>query len=429
VYALGAILFEMLTGRPPFLGESVPEILRKIATELPERPNDVITKAIAAEAAATTATASATVGKTKTKGLLVAKALETICLKALEKNKADRYQTAKEFAEDIDRYMKGEDILASEPNLWRRFRRAVRKHPIISATAAAILLAAGTGLVAVKYGNKGDGGESIRQQIEITLTTGNAALKAGDWARVKAAAETLSNLDKSNPKSGEWIKAVKDHEDLVAKTQRDWNAELDRIRRDPLAKVVPGLREKFNRFDELKPKFQSDLKAELVALQQRVLAEARGLVGTGARPAWVEDIVKGPARKAKDQAETLKSLADDKDFPYKQEKGDSTLQESLDGLDRIIAYQGTWNLQVNVSPFAEVTVLQSEKEMSSDYTPVGIREMEVVGTSYIVEICWPSRADAKVRLKEEIKDLHNGQTVVIKGDVSKETLKQERKEK
>ncbi|HLY74549.1 MAG TPA: protein kinase, partial [Planctomycetota bacterium] len=159
VYALGAILYEMLTGRPPFLGESVPEILRKIATELPERPNEVIAKAVAAEAAATTATATATAtGKSKTKALLVPKTLETICLKALEKNKADRYQTAKEFAEDIDRYMKGEDILATEPNLWRRFRRMVRKHPIMSATAAAILLASATGVIAMRAA-RGTGGE------------------------------------------------------------------------------------------------------------------------------------------------------------------------------------------------------------------------------------------------------------------------------
>src|SRR6185436_16079491 len=88
VYSLGAILYEMLTGRPPFLGESVPEILRKIATELPERPNDVITKSAIQEAASATANS-----KTKTKPFLIPKPLETICLKSIEKGKADRYQS------------------------------------------------------------------------------------------------------------------------------------------------------------------------------------------------------------------------------------------------------------------------------------------------------------------------------------------------
>ncbi|HVR84121.1 MAG TPA: protein kinase, partial [Planctomycetota bacterium] len=429
VYALGAILYETLTGRPPFLGESVPEILRKIATELPERPNEVIAKAVAAEAAATTATATATAsGKSKTKALLVPKTLETICLKALEKNKADRYQTAKEFAEDIDRYMKGEDILATEPNLWRRFRRMVRKHPIISAAAAAILLAAGTGVVAMRAA-RGTGGEERGVTIARHVKRGEDALKAKNWTTVKVAADDLATVDKSHPKVAEFLKAIKDHEDLLAKTQREWNAELDRIRRDPLAKILPGLRDKYNRTEELKPKLLSDLRGELVALQQRVLAEARGLVGTGARPAWVEDVVKDPARKAKEQAETLKSLAADKDFPYPQQKDDNTLQESLDGLERVISYQGTWNLQVNVAPFADVTVSCENQEVLADCTPVGIKALEVVGSSYIVELCWPDRKTPKVRMKQEIKDLHNDQTVVIRGDISKEILNQERKDK
>ncbi len=420
VYALGAILYEMLTGRPPFLGESVPEILRKIATELPERPNDIIARNFAAEAASATATGT---GKSKTKAVLVPKTLETICLKALEKNKADRYQTAKEFAEDIDRYMKGEDILATEPNLWRRFRRTVRKHPILSATAAALLLAGTTGAVAMRAA-RGTGGEDRKVAIERKVKAGEEALKATDWAAVKVIADDLATLEKNHPKVAEFQKAIKDHDELLAKTQREWNGEVARVSREPLAKVLPGLREKFRRTTELQPKFRSDLREELNSLQTRLLADSRNIVGTGDRKPWVSDFVKGKAREAMDQAQTLKSLAGDKEFPYPTQP---PLEEALEGLGRVIAYQGTWNLQVNVSPYAEVTVLQSERELVNDFTPVGLKELEVVGTSFTVELCWPSRGDAKVKLKQEIKDLANGQTVVIRGDVSKETLKQERR--
>jgi serine/threonine protein kinase len=426
VYALGAILYEMLTGRPPFLGESVPEILRKIATELPERPNDVITKAVAAEAAASSATATATsskAGKSKTKALLVPKTLETICLKALEKNKNDRYQTAKEFAEDIDRYMKGEDILATEPNLWRRFRRTVRRHPVISAAAAAILLASTTGLIAMRAA-RGTGGEDRAVLIQRKVTAGEDALASKNWAALRVVADDLANLDANHPKVSAFRKAVTEHEELLARTGREWNADLDRIRREPLSKVLPALREKYHRLPELQEGFRASLKGELVALQQRVLGESNRLVGTGARPAWVEEIIKQNARDCKEQFATLLSLENDKDFPYPKQ---ADVVTAVEGLTRVIDYQGTWSLQVNVAPYAQITVLRADKELASDFTPLGLQELEVVGSSYVVELNWPSRENPKVKMKEEIKDLHHGQTVVILGDLTKESLKLERR--
>jgi serine/threonine protein kinase len=418
VYSLGAILYEMLTGRPPYLGESVPEILRKIATELPERPNDVITKVTLAEAASSTANS-----KTKTKPLLVAKPLETICLKAIEKLKADRYQSAREFAEDIERYLKDEDILAQEPGLWRRIRRKVRQRPILSGAVAAVFLAAITSYVAVKTTSKQDDGSGMKL-IESIAWRGERALNKGDWVTLRAAADDLTRQDRLHPKIAVFEKAIKDHRDLLDRTEREWSANLDRIRREPLSQVLGALREKFKLCPELQSKFRDTLRTELDALKGRVLDKARELVGTGARPAWVEEIIKSQARDFMSQAEMLLGLDKDPDFKYPAEQ---LLEEAREGLGRVIAYQGTWTLQVNVAPFAEVTLLRAEKELATDFTPVGLQELEVVGSSYVVELCWPSRENAQVKLKEEIKDLHHGQTVVIRGDVSKATLKLERR--
>jgi serine/threonine protein kinase len=419
VYSLGAILYEMLTGRPPYTGESVPEILRKIATELPERPNDVITK----NALAATGDTTSKLGKSKSKGLLVPKPLETICLKALEKGKADRYQSAKEFAEDIERYLKDEDILAQEPNLYRRVRRQMRQHPILTAAAAAIMMAAISGGVVFKtLGAKDDG--SGKRLIESIVTRGEQALQRGDWVTLRGAADDLSRQDKGHPKIPLFEKALTDHRDLVEKTEREWSADLDRIRREPLAKVLSDLRGKFNRCPELKSKFRESLTGELNSLKGKVLDKSRELIGSGARPAWVEEVVKGPARDTKEQAEALIGLAKDPDFKYEVEQ---LVNEMRDGLAQIIAYQGTWSLQVNVAPFAEVTLLRADKELSRDFTPVGVRELEVVGESYKVELCWPSRENPQVKVQQEIKDLHHGQVVTIRGDLAKDTLKQERK--
>jgi len=416
VYALGAIMYEMLTGRPPYTGESVPEILRKIATELPERPNDVITK----NAIATGDTTSK-LGKSKTKGLLVPKPLETICLKALEKGKNDRYQSAKELAEDIDRYLKDEDILAQEPGLYRRIRRKVRQHPLISAATAAVLLAGLSVGVVLKTVGKGDEGKKL---VESIVARGDEAIVKQDWVTLRAAADDLTRQDKQHAKIPLFEKALKDHRDLVEKTERTWSSHLDRIRREPLAKVLPGLREEYKRCPELQPKFRDSLTFELNALKGKVLDDARKLIGSGARPAWVEDLVKTSARDGKDQLATLMTLANDPEFKYPTE---DLVAESVKGLTQVIEYQGTWSLQVNVAPFAEVTISRAEKELSTDFTPVGLQELEVVGTSYVVELCWPSRDNAQLKVKQEIKDLHHGQTVVIRGDLSKATLTQERK--
>jgi hypothetical protein len=218
--------------------------------------------------------------------------------------------------------------------------------------------------------------------------------------------------------------SLQNHAALVEKTRAEWRADLDRIRRDPLKAVLPDLREKFARCPELKADLRESLRAELVALQARMVAEARRLVGAGARPAWVEEIIKQGARDTQEQVLSLAGLAADPDFPY---SADATLEEARAGLIRVIAYQGTWTLQVNVAPFAEVALLRADKELATDFTPLGLQELEVVGTAYSVELCWPSRANPQIRIVEEVKELHHGQTVVIRGDISTSSLKQERR--
>ena len=119
VYALGAILYEMLVGKPPFKGASMMDTLEQVRHGEP-RDLHLLQQAVPRD-------------------------LATISLKCLEKEPRNRYGSAIELAEDLQRYLNDRPIRARRTPLWERGRKWVRRHP----TLTTVLLAMGFLLVSL----------------------------------------------------------------------------------------------------------------------------------------------------------------------------------------------------------------------------------------------------------------------------------------
>jgi serine/threonine protein kinase/tetratricopeptide (TPR) repeat protein len=122
VYGLGAVLYQLLTGHPPFAGGTTYETIKLLLDTEPRQPRLWNSK--------------------------IDRDLSTICLKCLDKNPKRRYSSALALAEDLERWIKHEPILARRTGIFTRGRKWVRRRPAIAALVASLIaLAASSGWI------------------------------------------------------------------------------------------------------------------------------------------------------------------------------------------------------------------------------------------------------------------------------------------
>jgi serine/threonine protein kinase/Flp pilus assembly protein TadD len=296
IYSLGVVLYELLTGTTPFdrerLSEAGYDEMRRIIRE--EEPPKPSTRVSTLGQSAATVSAQRQ-SDPKRLSQLFRGELDWIVMKALEKDRTRRYETAGALAADVQRYLNDDAVQACPPSAWYRFRKFARRNRTALVTTTLVALALMLGMVISIWEAVRAGHQAVR------ATEAEALAEARLDAESLAHQEADANLQKAR-------QAVDDYFTVISGSPL-----LDAPGLEPLRKQLLETALRYNREFIQQHSEDPNLEADVAAAHIRV-AEITYLVG-GTSDQWFPhvreavDIVERLIREARDTREVQRRLA------------------------------------------------------------------------------------------------------------------------
>jgi eukaryotic-like serine/threonine-protein kinase len=206
IYALGVLLYELLTGQTPITKEDfekagMDEIFRLIREQDPPKPSTRLSGLTREELTAIAAQRHAEPIKLNR---LLSGDLDWIVMKALEKDRRRRYETANGLAMDIQRHLQNEPVTACPPGNWYRFQKMVRRNKLMFAAASAVALALLAGLGFSSWSFLRELAARRAAEAQAYIADMNLAQQAGEQNNVRQVKELLKETASYPARGFEW---------------------------------------------------------------------------------------------------------------------------------------------------------------------------------------------------------------------------------
>ncbi|HXX92866.1 MAG TPA: serine/threonine-protein kinase, partial [Planctomycetota bacterium] len=392
VYSLGATMYSVLCKKQPFTGQTPMEILMKLCKEDPVPP--------------------------RKQNPEIPEAVEKIILKAMAKEKIDRYTSALMLADDLKKFLNNEEISARGPSSLKLAARRAKKNvwPIV----ALLLVVVGGGTIAFLLTRPKP---EVKPPDRPADTSGivtrpppadeDPAEKAKRLEREKADADRQARLEKEaadrQKKLDEEAAAKKAQEAKEAAWLDDW-----------LNKIKPGIA-----FSVWKPgdAALADLTKQAFKKMATDASKLDALNAVDFVRSQVQEAVSASTSLGKDRERALRLIGWCEMITAASQGIDrlKPLVESLVSAKgtavKVTDYKGTFTLQLQIGPFAEITRFSREGKdlpLSKKFTPLKLPDLEI--GEYDLELTNPQLGKKQIRFG--IKDLKDGRTYLISGQMS-----------